>query len=211
MRTISKGPEPASLAQHRCTPNADYDNYADKDALRASLVAEQRGLCCYCMSRIRPRAGAMKIAHWHSRNLHGNEQLDYANLLAACRGNDGQPRNLQHCDTHQADRDISRNPANPRHRVEELIQYHGNGTIASNDPVFDADLNQVLNLNLPFLRRNRTGALEGFTCFLRKRGELKRGTLERLLRDWNGESHQDELKPYCQVVVYWLRKRLARA
>lgn len=52
MRTLQKGPEPATLTQHRQQPHADYDNYADKAALRQALVAEQRGLCCYCQSRI---------------------------------------------------------------------------------------------------------------------------------------------------------------
>ncbi len=52
MRAITKQPEPSSLAQHRAMPHADYDNYADKDTLRALLVFEQRGLCCLCGGRI---------------------------------------------------------------------------------------------------------------------------------------------------------------
>jgi len=32
-----------------------------------------------------------------------------------------------------------------------------------------------------------------------------------MLDDWNGTSHNGELKPFCQVIVYWLKKRLARA
>jgi hypothetical protein len=42
MRTITKVPEPHSLAQHRARAHADYDNYEDKDNLRAQLVNEQR-------------------------------------------------------------------------------------------------------------------------------------------------------------------------
>jgi len=34
--------------------------------------------------------------------------------------------------------------------------------------------------------------------------------LERWLDEWNGDSHQDRLQPYCQVVVHWLRKKLRR-
>ena len=45
MRSIAKGPEPASLTTHRNMPHCDYDNYADKDTPRAALVADQRGLC----------------------------------------------------------------------------------------------------------------------------------------------------------------------
>ena len=58
MRAIAKGREPQSLAAHRRKPHSNYDNYEDKDALRKALAGEQRGLCCYCMGRIRPAANA---------------------------------------------------------------------------------------------------------------------------------------------------------
>lgn len=211
MRTIIKGSEPASLATHRCTPHADYENYLDKEALREHLVREQRGLCCYCLSRIRPDGEAMKIEHWHSQDDFPREQLDYTNLLGACRGGEGQPGELQHCDTKKGNRLLSRNPANPAHRVENLVRYEPGGRVVSDDSDFHSELEDALNLNTAFLRNNRKATLDGFQQALSRRGELQRITLERWLRDWNGESHADELRPFCQVVVYWLRKRLARA
>lgn len=211
MRRIIKGHEPASLTQHRQTAHADYDNYHPKDALRESLVAEQRGLCCYCLSRIRPEAATMKIAHCRSQHNHHDEQLVYANLLGACLGNEGQRRKVQHCDTRQGDADLSRNPADPAHNIEDFIRFQGDGRITSNDPVFERELNDVLNLNLPFLRNNRKGVLDAFKEILNKRSALSRATIEKWLRDWNGESHTGDLRPYCQVVIFWLRKRLARA
>jgi len=54
VRAITKRQEPASLTAYRKTPDSDYGGYPVKDELRRSLVTEQRGLCCYCMSRIRP-------------------------------------------------------------------------------------------------------------------------------------------------------------
>lgn len=211
MRTIIKGIEPASLAMHRCTPHADYENYPDKDALREQLVREQRGLCGYCLSRIRPASNAMKIEHWHSQDEFPGEQLDYTNLLGACRGSEGQPEELQHCDTKKGNLSLSRNPANPAHRVENLVRYEPGGRVVSDDAAFHSELEDVLNLNTAFLRNNRKATLDGFHQALSRRGELQRTTLERWLRDWNGESHAGELRPFCQVVVYWLRKRLARA
>jgi len=126
-------------------------------------------------------------------------------------GNEGQSPQPQHCDTRQGNRDISRNPANPDHRVEQFVRFGGDGTIASDDPVFEAELNEVLNLNVPILKNNRKEVLEAFKAALIKRGDPPRTTLERWLRDWSGESHENELQPFCQVVVYWLRKRLARS
>ena len=210
MRTIIKRSEPASLAQHRCSQHADFDNYSDKAVLRTSLVSEQRGLCCYCLSPIQPQNNAMKIEHWHSQTKFPAEQLDYPNLLGTCLGNEGQPRKRQHCDTHKGDDTLSKNPANQSHRIESLFRFTADGTTESDDPTLNREINDVLNLNLPFLKNNRKAALEGFKAALDKRGTLQRPTLERLLRDWNGESHSNFLRPYCQVVVYWLRKRLAR-
>lgn len=206
MRNITKGLEPASLTQHRSMGHTDYDNYADKDTLREHLVSEQRGLCCYCLSRIRPASSAMKIAHWHSQDRYPAEQLDYSNLLGACMGNEGQAPKRQHCDTRQGNRDLSMNPANSAHQVENLIRFEAGGTIFSNDET----INDVLNLNVPFLKNNRKAALEAFKATLDKRGALPMEKLKRWLQRWNGESHTNNLEPFCQVVVYWLRKRLNR-
>jgi len=211
MRRIRKAAEPASLTEHRSTPGTDYDGYGDKDTLRAYLVKEQRGLCCYCLSRIRAERHSTKIEHWHCQAHHGTEQLDYSNLLAACMGNEGKLRRDQHCDTSKGDRDLSRNPANPLHRVGDVIGFRADGRIFSSDPSFDAELNDVLNLNLPFLRNNRTAALRAFLGVLDKRGPLQLPTLEKWLQQWNGDSAAGELEPFCQVVVYWLRKRLSRS
>ncbi len=70
MKTISKGREPASLTEHRAGEYCGYDNYAAKDELRAALVKEQRGLCCYCMGRISASSTRMKIEHWRCQSLH---------------------------------------------------------------------------------------------------------------------------------------------
>jgi uncharacterized protein (TIGR02646 family) len=212
MRSILKGEEPASLTHYRAaTPHdPDYESYRDKDSLRTYLTREQRGLCCYCLSRIRAEPGAMKVEHWHCQKNHSAEQLDYSNLLGACLGNEGKRHRDQHCDTRKGDRDLSRNPANPLHRVDEAIRFSGDGRIFSVDPVFDTELNDVLNLNLPFLKRNRKATLTAFQDGLARRGPLQRAELEKWLRQWNGESETGELREFCQVVVFWLRKRLNR-
>ena len=211
MRAIDKGDVPESLTQHCLSIHADYDNYPDKERLRQSLATEQRGLCCYCLSRIRPTADGMKIEHWHCQDDYPGEQLNYRNLLGACLGNQGQSRIFQHCDTRKGNENLSRNPANQEHHIEQFIHFEGDGSISSHDRMFDTELNAVLGLNVAFLRNNRKAALDAFKATLIKRGNLSRSTLEKWLREWNGESHNNELPPFCQVVVYWLRKRLARA
>lgn len=212
MRNIVKSAEPRSLETHRRSLHADYDNYRDMQTLRESLVAEQRGLCCYCMSRLVADLNAMKIEHWQSQERFRARQLDYSNLLGACLGGEGKPPRFQHCDTRKGDRDLSKNPANPAHNVERIIKYDSDGTLRSTDEVFNDEINQVLNLNDgPWLKTNRKAALDGFLDAIPRQGDWDNRFLERKLGEWNGDSSEGELKPYCQIVVYWLRKRLRRA
>ena len=110
-----------SLITHRQAPHSDYDNYPDKDSLRAMLVNEQRGLCCYCMGRI--RSDSMKVEHWKCQSRFPGDQLDYRNLLGACQGGEGQPRSRQHCDTRKGDSDLRWNPAvNPEGKFDLVFR-----------------------------------------------------------------------------------------
>lgn len=213
MRAITKGTEPTSLTMHRQTPHCDYENYADKNGLRHSLVTEQRGLCCYCMGRIPDGDGNMKVEHWHCQNRHPGEKLIYRNLLGACWGGEGQPSDLQHCDTRKGSRDLKWNPANPSHHIETRVRYELDGTILSNDAAFDAQLNDVLNLNLTVHKNNRKSVLDALLCWWksekrRLHGPVPRGRLERECNRRVGG--QGLLTPYCQVAVWWLEQRLGR-
>lgn len=208
MRNIQKTTEPQSLAQHRCNTDSNYENYAKKDDLRKSLVAEQRGICCYCMQRIRPNLESMKIEHWQCQDKYPKRQLDYDNLLGVCLGGTGKSKRDQHCDTRKGNDDISFNPADPFHDVESKLQFLGDGTIQSNDVQFNQEINDVLNLNESSLNRNRKAVLNALQqSFMR--GNPSKIAIEKELRKWNGDSGE-ELEPFCQVVIYYLRKKLKR-
>jgi len=213
MRKIVKMPEPRAFTEHKLSEGALYENIPSrcKNELREQLVMEQRGLCCYCLNRIRPGDGRtvppMKIAHWHSQTLHDDEQLVYLNLLGACMGNE---KNLpSHCDTSQGDRDIRYNPADPAHHIETRIKYLSDGTVHSDETEFQAELENVLNLNAKFMIGRRRDVLEDFQESLGQR-TLMDENWEELLSDWNGNAHSGELRPYCQIVVDYIRKKLHR-
>jgi uncharacterized protein (TIGR02646 family) len=208
MRAISKGQEPRSLTEHRNGQWCNYDNYQGKDDLRQALIIEQRGLCCYCMGRIRQDINHMKIEHWKCQVFFPQDQLNYTNLLGSCMGGEGQPQNLQCCDTRKKNLELKWNPAIPNHMIETRIKYGPDGLIRSDDPIFDDQLNEVLNLNLPVLKNNRKGVLDAVLEWWKKRKPMPPENIEREIRrrdDSNGE-----LQPYCQVAVWWLRKKLAR-
>lgn len=213
MRSITKSPEPASLIGHRKTSHSHYDNYNAKDALRRALVSEQRGLCCYCMSRIHPEPSSMKIEHWRSQARYPGEQLIYRNLLGACLGGHDQPGHLQHCDTRKGDSDLKWNPADPTHRITTHIRYELDGSIHSEEADFDGQINNVLNLNLPKLKNNRKrlldAVLDWWKCEkARLGGPVSRDSIVRKRDEQVAGS--GELLPYCQVSVWWLEQRLAR-
>ena len=213
MRAIAKGPEPPSLTAHRLIPSGGYEDYPDKDALRCSLSAEQRGLCCYCMGRIRPDANSMKIEHWRSQARYPLEQLSYRNMLGACLGGEGQPPGLQHCDTRKGDQDLRWNPADPNRDIALRLSYGADGTIVSDDCEFDRQLNDVLNLNLPMLKQRRKGVLDAVLEWWRREKSRLRGPVSRRRIERERDRHAagtGELTPYCQVAVWWLQQRIAR-
>jgi uncharacterized protein (TIGR02646 family) len=208
VREITKGPEPPSLTEHRFQEHSDYDNYQHKDDLRFTLASEQRGLCCYCMGRIRGNAGAMKIEHWRSQANYPDEQLDYSNLLAACIGGEGQPEQLQYCDRKKQNLALQWNPSNPLHHIETRVRYDPDGTIRADEGTFNDQLNEVLNLNLPWLKNNRKGVLTALLDWWKKNKPVPRERIEREIYYRTGGN--GDLSPYCQVAVWWLARKLER-
>lgn len=212
MRAIIKGPEPASLTAHREKLHSDYDNYLFKNDLRHALVTEQRGLCCYCMGRIREGPNTMKIEHWKCQAHHRRKQLSYRNLLGACLGGHGQPPRLQHCDTRKRNRDLKWNPAEPAHGIETRVRYELDGSIHADDADFDEQLNEVLNLNLPVLRNKRKGMYDAVLQWWESQKKQFQGRVppERLDRERaRYNARVGKLDPYCHVAVWLLSRKLA--
>ena len=86
----------------------------------------------------------MKIEHWAPQSIYNGQngtdrRLDYSNLLGACRGNEGQPSRLHHCDSRKGDTEIKINPTLPI--CEQQIYYSFSGEILSSDPDITEDLN----------------------------------------------------------------------
>ncbi|HPN62281.1 MAG TPA: hypothetical protein PLP78_03280 [Candidatus Fermentibacter daniensis] len=217
MKNITKNTEPRSLAQHRCSRHSDYSNYDHKDDLRHSLLQEQGFICCFCMRRIGVREGIalgdqMKVAHWHSQTRHPDEDLDYANLLGACKGGEGMPPEQQHCDTFQGNRDLAFNPANPVHDVESKIRYLADGTMESDDPQLDRDINCVLNLNRGYrLKESRKAVISAVIHKVSMRpGPRTRCELHALIDNWGGRDANGHFKEFCRVALYYLQRKLAR-
>lgn len=212
MRTIQKGQEPNSLLEYRKNGNTTYGEYTEKQDIRLQLVSEQRGLCCYCQSRIRATHDGMKIEHWQSQSAdkYPARQLDYTNMLGSCLGGqkngEKSPKGGHHCDTSKGDADLCFCLTDIDHPVERLIRFLGDGRIVSEDVAVQTNLDEILNLNLDILKSNRKAVL---TAFQQRLDAGKPLDVDRELPNWDG-SQAVELPQFAQVVVYWLKKKQAR-
>ena len=230
MRRIVKGPEPESLVQHRSTPGADWNGYADKAGARAALCRQQGYLCCYCLRRISVKEArpdelrGTKIEHFKPRegkNAESAQELKWSNLFGACVGTvDGEPghsRAEQHCDTRKGE-DLLDMRLNPRELQDGLIHYLANGQVSCAVSELQAELGLplsaeppiqggVLNLNIPYLVRNRRDLYESFLAHdlpkLSTDGDLKKAYERYTQPDANGK-----LPEYCEVIAQLLAKKL---
>lgn len=211
MRTITKGSEPKTLQEYRLQKDASYGQLPTnvKDDIRKQLCEEQKGLCCYCQSRIKPDSESMKIEHLQSKseNKYPEKQLDYKNLLGACYGGEKNTNGIRHCDTQKGDSDISFDPCSTSPRIESKLKFLGSGQIESDDTNLQRDFAQnILNLNASHLVSNRKAVLSAFKTRL---GKGKLNTAQELQK-WDGTKSGD-LPEYAAVMVYWLTKRLNRS
>lgn len=216
MREITKRREPASLARHRKIDKTDYEGYTGHQELRESLAAEQRYICCYCMRRISPHDGTMKIEHWRSASGYKDLRLVYGNLLGACFGGSAkrQPPETQHCDARKSDKLLKYNPAKPEHRIERIIFYGPDGTISSSDAEFNTQLDDVLNLNLAFLKAQRKSVYDAVIDWseiyrAQHHRSIPKDLLERRLRKILGNDGE-ALQPFAPVAAWWLQRRISR-
>lgn len=206
---ITKGVEPNSLTQHRAQAHSDYDNYTRKDELRTALVGEQKGLCCYCTGRIRAEVLAMKIEHWQCQATYTDLQLAYGNLLGACPGGEGKSPAEQHCDTKKANRDLKWNPANTAHVIEARVRYLFDGTVESADGEFNTQLNDVLGLNLSYLKSNRKAVLDSMLAWWRSAQPVQPAKIQNQID--RRANQLAELQPFSPVAVWFLRQKLEGA
>ncbi len=209
MREITKSTEPRSLTRRRAAVVADdprgYDDYNEKDELRAALVAEQRALCCYCMGRIVNDPLKMKIEHWRCQATYPDQQLVYKNLLGACLGGEGQPPRNQHCDTRKADQDLRWSPAVPADAIEARIRYLVDGSIESTDANFDYQIREVLGLNTAHLKNDRKAALDSMLEWWRTTPKARKRLQEKLSEKIGTTG---ELEPFSPVAVWFLRDKM---
>lgn len=228
MRLIRKGNEPRSLLEYSKSEHATYEGLPveTKVELRAALIRDQGGLCCYCMARIhddQTKAAKgleqqseyqVRIEHWKPQSGPNALQLAWSNLFAACHGNEGKDPKDQHCDVRKGSQEMALCPLLSQH-ISSLT-YGAAGQIQSTDSLLQQNMNDVLNLNHVTLQRNRKEAVLGMIESLHRISRKKSGNagqfpdslLRAELTRCNEFDTQGRLPPFAWALAYWLEKRL---
>lgn len=210
MLYIKKGAPPQYFTDFTLhNPNLHFDDMPSdlKHSLREALLHEQGHLCAYCMSRI--DSDNTKIEHYIPR--HSDNELDYKNLLAVCRGNEGQPRRHQHCDTRKGNSTLHIDPQQAQHIAQ--LSYKSDGTIFSKgNSDFEHDLNSILNLNAPFgyLKNNRKRALDSLKLHIHNKLGSRSASSSFLQRalDFYTSNSEGHRAPYCGILIDYLQRRI---
>ena len=204
MILIKKNRIPSSLVEYKRTINASFDNLPRevKDRLRTSLLKEQ-GYIAYCMKKLEDDSSKVKIEHYVARNEEN--ELEYKNLLAVCKGNEGESFEKQTCDTRKGNREIK---INPQANSDILtISYTSNGEIKSSNSDYQKDFDDTLNLNDTFgLVEARKEALNSLKRNLSKsKTHLTEDTIRRIYTRYL----EAEIKEsYVGILLWYLQKKM---
>ncbi|MGL5383898.1 MAG: retron system putative HNH endonuclease [Culicoidibacterales bacterium] len=133
-----------------------------KRDLKEKLLVEQHFICAYCMKKITYEK--MKVEHFLPQSLYPEQVFVFKNLFAVCLGIE---HGAQTCDTSKANEIIDLNPLNATQIA--TISYGATGMIRSENPSYNQNLNQTLNLNTAELiahRRNvRNATIKNYQKF----------------------------------------------
>lgn len=208
---------PQSLLQHKKEKSfvPTYGNYYDKAGLRIALLGEQGHLCAYCMQRINNDPFLTKIEHFKPQCSHSHLSLDYDNHLAVCAGGKGSTET--HCDTLKGelkceDQLIAINPTDAQ--IMSAIKFSGDGTVFTDNPTWDKEINEKLGLNIKKLKDWRLAVIESLELLVQmifKGTTLTKQWINKEIQRWKTPDASNQLKSFCQVAIYWLEKRYSKA
>lgn len=210
MKYIKKNGPPKSLEIYKAIEGACFNDMPSeiKEELRASLIAEQGGICCYCGKRILPDYHSI-IEHLLPKSLkqYQHLQLEYSNLLCSCDGGEsdrtGKTKAQKkvfppYCDSKKNNRIIKVTPLTED--CESYFLYDEEGHIYGKTAEAEETI-EILGLNCSTLVNQRKAAIIAYI-------DLTFPTDE----DWEKEisfvlqrGHEGLFKPYCCAVAYYIR------
>lgn len=134
----------------------EFFDKMDKSRVREALIAEQHGLCAYCMCSIKNDGRSTTIEHFVPLSKSKAGAMSYQNWLAVCKGGAdvkirGNERRIICCDAKKSNTVTTLTPLDRRQM--DNIAYYEDGTIYYSDDTdpqyqdFTKDIDQVYGLN----------------------------------------------------------------
>jgi uncharacterized protein (TIGR02646 family) len=200
---------------------AVFNDDFPKDAVKEILIHEQRGLCAYCMRRIRMDSHS-RVEHWMPLSKDKDRALDYNNMLAVCDGGEqitDQQGHIVCCDARKSETEISTSPLNQAQMNKIAYTYEGIIYTNPRDDVMEKDINETLLLNGirkadGSIRDTSTEVLKGrrdaydrarrMMNALNNRGKCTSAIVKKKIDELYS---RDEREEYVGVILYYLNKK----
>ena len=209
MKYIKKNKSPDSLEAYKLIDGACFDDMLPevKEELRASLITEQGGICCYCGKRILPDYHSV-IEHLLPKSLKQYQklQLEYSNLLCSCDGGESdrtgktkaQKRAFPpYCDSKKNNRVIKITPLDED--CESCFFYDEDGHIYGKTAEAEETI-ETLGLDCSTLVHYRKAAIEAYKDLTFPSDEDWKKLIGFVLRrDQNGL-----FMPFCFAIAYYI-------
>ena len=198
-----------------------FDNEFPKNDVKSVLIHEQRGLCAYCMKRIKVDSYS-RIEHLIPLSADKEKAIDYNNMFGVCNGGEkilGQQGRVLCCDANKKEQKISISPLN---KVQmNKIAYKCDGTIYTEpkDEVMEKDINETLLLNgvrkadgtirdtateLLKGRRDAYDRVRRMMENLNKSGKCTSTSIKKIIEKLQD---REEYEEYVGVKLYYLEKK----
>jgi hypothetical protein len=112
-------------------------------------------------------------------------------------------------------RTICREIMENRRSLASSVYRKDDGSITCDEPFFK-DIDTTLNLNDSRIKRNRkdvlTGAINGLNMLHNHKGVVWNKTnIQKLITEYSALDKEGKYREYCQIVVFYLRKKLIKA
>lgn len=194
MKKITKQAAPTSFQQYVRASHASYDHMDKhvKEELLNALIEEQGAVCAYCQLKLNVKTTT--IEHHCERSIcNGSDgrqdrTLDYSNLFAVCPGVAPSKTSKKefHCDTQKAKFNITNGlpiticPSSTAHI--STVKYSSTGKLTSNNVNYDKEIDQILNLNISYIKEMRKDKwLRFFKLSRNKNGAINYEKMVKLL------------------------------
>jgi uncharacterized protein (TIGR02646 family) len=196
MRRITKNSEPVSLCEFkkkhkdRDHSEAQYGDltYEDRVSIRDSLVAEQYGLCAYCMSAIKTEG--CHIEHIKPKSTFPKLSLEYSNMIASCNSD-------KSCGIHKGDKYSDDFVAPTEKDCETEYSYTMDGRIRSRSNRACYTI-KLLNLNSHKLKNARKAAIKSSGLYNDDFDEFKKD----ILNYYSYPNEKGYLPSFCMAVLW---------